>query len=169
MPIDLHVDLNSGQRPPRSLEGSYHTTLSTPGKPLRFERISGLSEEQIDELERRVVHLLERPWQKKAGRPRGLTLREALVVTCGYLRQNITEEVWADVFGVSQATVSRCITLLTPLAEQATARERPSRTAAVRAVRGAIALADGRCGRAGPGRGRRSCGPGSTRPQATAR
>ena len=38
---------------------------------MRFERISGLGEEQIDELERRVVHLLERPWQKKAGRPRG--------------------------------------------------------------------------------------------------
>jgi hypothetical protein len=110
---------------------------------LRFERISGLGEEQIDELERRVAHLLERPWQKKAGRPRGLTLREALVVTCGYLRQNITEEVWADIFGVSQATVSRCITLLTPLVEQATARERPSRTAAMRAVRGAIALVDG--------------------------
>ena len=110
---------------------------------MRFERISGLGEEQIDELERRVAHLLERPWQKKAGRPRGLTLREALVVTCGYLRQNIIEEVWAGIFDVSQATVSRCITLLTPLVEQATARERPSRTAAMRAVRGTIALVDG--------------------------
>ena len=28
---------------------------------MRFARISGLGEEQIDELERRVAHLLERP------------------------------------------------------------------------------------------------------------
>ena len=63
---------------------------------MRFERISGLGEEQIDEIESRVAHLLERPWQKEAGRPRGVTLREALVVTCGYLRQNLIEEAWAD-------------------------------------------------------------------------
>ena len=57
MPAGLHIDRNSGQRPPRSLERSYQTTLSTPEKPLRFERISGLGEEQIDELERRVALL----------------------------------------------------------------------------------------------------------------
>jgi hypothetical protein len=110
---------------------------------LRFERISGLGEEQIDELERRVVLLLEKPWQNKTGRPRGLTLREALIITCGYLRQNIIEEVWADIFGVSQATISRCISLLTSLVKRATARDRPSRTAAMQAVRGTIALVDG--------------------------
>jgi len=30
-------------------------------KPLRFERMSGLDEEQLDELENRVVGLLEEP------------------------------------------------------------------------------------------------------------
>jgi hypothetical protein len=105
--------------------------------------MSGLSEEQIDELERRVARLMKMPWNKTAGRPRGLTFREALVVTCGYLRHNIVEEVWAEVFGVAQSTISRCITLLTPLVKRATDRERPTRTAVARALKGAIALVDG--------------------------
>ncbi len=48
--------------------------------------MSGLDEEQLSELEYRVSELLEEPWDKEEGRPRELTLREALVVTCGYMR-----------------------------------------------------------------------------------
>jgi hypothetical protein len=59
------------------------------------------------------------------------------------MRQNIIEEVWAEIFDVSQATVSRCITLLTPLVEKATKRERPARADAERAVKGAVTLVDG--------------------------
>jgi len=110
---------------------------------LRFERMSGLSAEQIDEIERRIAPMLEKPWEKKTGRPRELTLREAIIVACGYMRQNIVEEVWADIFGVAQSTISRYITILTPLIERATKRDRPTRTAAESAVRGAIALVDG--------------------------
>jgi hypothetical protein len=105
--------------------------------------MSGLSKEQISELERRVTKLLTEPWDKGNGRPHGLTFREALIVTCGYMRQNITEEVWADIFGVAQSTISRYITLLTPLVEKATKRDRPTKAAAARAVRGMIALIDG--------------------------
>jgi len=76
---------------------------------LRFERMSGLDEEQLSELEYRAAGLLEKPWDKGEGRPRELTLREALVVTCGYLRQNIVEDVWADIFDVAQSTISRYI------------------------------------------------------------
>ena len=54
--------------------------------------MSGLDEEQLGELEYRVAGLLEEPWDKRDGRPRELTLQEALVVTCGYMRQNIIEE-----------------------------------------------------------------------------
>jgi len=110
---------------------------------LRFERMTGLSEEQIGELGRRVERLLEKPWDMGTGRPRGLTFREALIVTCGYMRQNITEEVWAAIFDVAQSTISRYITLLTPLVEKATKRERPTKTAAAKALRRAIALVDG--------------------------
>ena len=74
-------------------------------KPLRFDRMSGLDAEQLDALEQRVSELLEKPWDQKDGRPRELTLREALVVTSGYLRQNIIEEVWAEIFGATDVSV----------------------------------------------------------------
>ena len=46
---------------------------------MRFHRMSGLSDEQLNELESRVSELLEQPWDKGTGRPKELTLREALV------------------------------------------------------------------------------------------
>lgn len=110
---------------------------------MRFERMSGLDAEQLDELEDRVAELLEMPWDKGIGRPRELTFREALVVTCGYMRQNIVEEVWADIFDVEQSTISRIITSLTRLVEQATEEFRPMAEEAAEATKGAIALVDG--------------------------
>ena len=105
--------------------------------------MSGLDEEQLSELEYRVAGLLEEPWDKSDGRPRELTLREALVVACGYMRQNIIEDVWADIFGVGQSTISRYITFLTPFIEKATAEDRPTAEDAVEATRGSIARVDG--------------------------
>ena len=87
--------------------------------------------------------MLEEPWDKGSGRPRELTLREALIVTCGYARNNITEEIWAEIFDVDQSTISRYITFLTPLIDQATEEFRPSAEEAAEATRGAIALVDG--------------------------
>ena len=75
--------------------------------------MSGLDEKQLDELEERVAELLEEPWDKGTGRPREITFREALVITCGYMRQNIIEDVWADIFDVDQSAISRIITFLT--------------------------------------------------------
>jgi len=110
---------------------------------LRFYRMSGLDAEQLDELEACVDDLLEEPWDKGNGRPRELTLREALIVTSGYARNNITEEIWAEIFDVDQSTISRYITFLTPLIDEATAGFRPSADEAAEAARGAIALVDG--------------------------
>jgi hypothetical protein len=56
--------------------------------------MSGLTCEQLDDLEYRVGELLAEPWRKRTGRPRELTLREALIVACGYERNNIIEDVW---------------------------------------------------------------------------
>src|SRR5690349_20674933 len=103
--------------------------------PLRFARMSGLNEEQLDELEERVAELLEEPWDKSTGRPREITFRESLVITCGYMRQNIIEDVWADIFDVDQSTISRIITFLTPLIEHATADFRPGPAEAADATR----------------------------------
>ena len=105
--------------------------------------MSGLDEEQLSELECRVSELLEEPWDKEEGRPRELALREALVVTCGYMRQNIIEDVWADIFDVAQSTISRYITFLTPFVEKATEKDRPAAEDAAEATRNAIALVDG--------------------------
>jgi hypothetical protein len=110
---------------------------------LRFDRMSGLDDEQLDELEARVAELFDEPWDKGKGRPRELTLREALIVASGYARNNITEEIWAEIFDVDQSTISRHITLLTPLIDKATAEFRPSADEAAEATRGAIALVDG--------------------------
>src|SRR5436189_2717257 len=101
--------------------------------------MSGLDQEQLDELEQIVSELLREPWDKGNGRPIELSLREALIVTSGYARNNITEEIWAEIFDVDQSTISRHITFLTPLIEQATAEFRPSAEEAAEAVKGAIA------------------------------
>ena len=105
--------------------------------------MSGLSDEQLDELESRVAEQLTTPWDKGKGRPRGLTLREAIIVASGYMRQNIIEEVWAEIFGTSQPVISRAITEITPLIADATAEFRPSPEEASAAVRGQSALLDG--------------------------
>ena len=105
--------------------------------------MSGLDAEQLGELEEIVSELLEEPWDKGTGRPRELTLRDALIVTCGYARNNITEEIWAEIFDVDQSTISRYITFLTPLIDKATAEFRPSAAEAAEATRSAIALVDG--------------------------
>jgi hypothetical protein len=105
--------------------------------------MSGLDSEQLDELEPRVAARLEKPWYKGEGRPRGLSLREAIIVACGYARQNITEEVWAEIFDVSQPSISRAITIITPLIDEATEEFRPTAEDAKAVIRGAIALVDG--------------------------
>ena len=59
---------------------------------MRYDRMSGLDSEQLDELVWRIENQLEEPWHKGFGRPKDLSLREAVVVACGYVRQNITQE-----------------------------------------------------------------------------
>jgi hypothetical protein len=105
--------------------------------------MSGLSSEQLDELEDRVTELLGNPWHSGTGRPRELTLREAIIVSSGYMRQNIIEDVWAEIFDTSQPTISRIIAEITPLIEKATAEFRPAAEQAKAAVRGQTVLVDG--------------------------
>jgi len=105
--------------------------------------MSGLDSEQLDELEERVAALLGNPWDSDTGRPRGLTLREAIIVSSGYARQNIIEDVWAEIFDTSQPTISRIITEITPLIDKATAEFRPDNEEARAAARGQTVLVDG--------------------------
>jgi hypothetical protein len=105
--------------------------------------MSGLTCEQLDELAALAEDFLEEPWDKEIGRPKNLGLRDALIVACGYMRNNITEEVWAEIFGVSQSCISRYIKRLTPVIADAMKDERPTAEEATEAARGAITLVDG--------------------------
>jgi hypothetical protein len=60
--------------------------------------------------------------------------------TIMYMRHNITEECIGDLYGVSQPTISRCVTLLTPLIGDVTATDVPDATAA---TAGQSCLVDG--------------------------
>ncbi len=106
--------------------------------------MSGLDSEQLDELVRRIEAQLEEPWHKGIGRPKDLFLREAIVVACGYMRQNIIQEVWAEIFDTSQPVISQIITKLTPLIEAAGDKDRPTAEQAMEAVaREQTVLVDG--------------------------
>jgi transposase len=106
--------------------------------------MSGLDAEQVDELVLRVEEQLDESWDKRTGRPRSLTLRETIVVACGYLRQNIIQEVWAEIFGTSQPVISEIVTKFTPLIEAATEEEKPTAKDAKKdAAREQTVLVDG--------------------------
>jgi hypothetical protein len=65
------------------------------------------------------------------------------MVTLLYTRQNLIEEVIADLFGVAQATVSEIITNVTPLIARATEEFRPDAEEAKQMTRGRMVLVDG--------------------------
>ena len=106
---------------------------------MRYHRTFGLDAGQLDELEARIEDILPDPWDKGTGRPKSLSLREAIMVTLLYKRQNMIEEVIADLFGVSQGTVSEIITEFTPLIAQATEEFRPDAEEAKQMTRGRLA------------------------------
>jgi hypothetical protein len=63
-----------------------------------------MSQVQFGELLRRVEELVT--WDKGVGRPRGLTLTQGLKATLMYFKNNITEEVIAELLFVSQSVIS---------------------------------------------------------------
>lgn len=106
--------------------------------------MSGLDSEQLDELECRIEEQLDEPWNKELGRPKDLTMREAVVIACGYMRQNIIQEVWAEIFDTSQPMISQIVKKFTPLVEAATEEERPTAEEAKKAAaREQTVLVDG--------------------------
>jgi hypothetical protein len=84
---------------------------------LPSHRITGLDDEQIEELVTRLETRIE--WNREKGRPRKLTLRQTLCAILLYERQNMTQEVIGWVYGVSQAYVSTMTTFLEPHIEAA--------------------------------------------------
>ena len=111
---------------------------------MRYDRMSGLDSEQLDELVLRIEKQLDGPWDKGIGRPRSATLREAVIIASGYMRQNIIQEVWAEIFDTSQSVISGIIAKFTPLVEAVTEKDRPTAEEAKQAAaREQTVLVDG--------------------------
>jgi len=86
----------------------------TDGRPPRGERMTGLAQEQVADL---VTEVSARVgvWQRPVGRPRAMGLYRAVVLTLFLLRHNNSQDVAGELFGCSQATISRLFTRLYPL------------------------------------------------------
>ncbi|GAB3003165.1 transposase family protein [Saccharothrix stipae] len=84
---------------------------------MRYQSTTGLDHDQIQELVARIHQVLtssERP----EGRPQVLGLYRSVLLTLVLLRQNLSQTVAADWFGVSQPTVSRIFRRIAPLIGQ---------------------------------------------------
>lgn len=119
---------------------------------------TGLTKAQIAELciriEERGIKPGMRPW------PPILGLRNALTVTLTYLRRNRVQEEIAEDYGVSQPTISRAISAITPLLVQVLVEYVPT---ADDLDAGSSSWTE-RCSRAGHGPRTRICTPESIRP-----
>ena len=86
------------------------------GRPLRGESMTGLRAGQLADLIGRVREIVGYEWQEPPiGRPHVLPLPEAVVAVLFGLRHNLPDEVVAEVFGCSQATVTRYQQILQPI------------------------------------------------------
>jgi hypothetical protein len=110
------------------------------GQPPRTERMTGLSTEQLRELVTRVREVVG-PWeQPQVGRPHALPLYAAVVAVLFGLRHNLADDVVAEVFGCSQATITRYHHDLHPIIRWVT---RPEVDAAVDRAADSGVLVDG--------------------------
>jgi len=130
--------------PSRSCFDVVTTAISSkPERALRLQYTTGLDDEQLDELVARVEELLPAPWNKPKGRPKKLSLRDAVAIAVAYSRQNIIQEVLGERWNVSQELVSETITDLVPLIEEATREFVPTAQEATEAVTDRACLLDG--------------------------
>lgn len=98
---------------------------------------------QMQELVARAGEVLTEPWNKPVGRPRSLGLYHAVEVACMYLRQNGTQEFLGDLRDISQATVSRIVTVLVPIIKGVLEEFVPDVEDAIEVVQGRVVLVDG--------------------------
>jgi hypothetical protein len=110
---------------------------------LRYQRTTGLSVTQMQELVIRVGKALTEPWNKPVGRPKSLGLYRAVEVACMYVRQNATEEFLGDLRDTSQSTVSRIVTTLVPMIKAVLEEFVPDAKDAIMMVQGRVCLVDG--------------------------
>jgi DDE superfamily endonuclease/Helix-turn-helix of DDE superfamily endonuclease len=89
-----------------------------------MKAITGLDRQQLVEVAARVHAVLGPLWT--GGRPPAAGLYRSVVMVVFLLRQNATQQVVAELFGVSQSTVSRRWDLLRPVIAAALAEAVPA-------------------------------------------
>jgi hypothetical protein len=107
------------------------------------QRTSRLSEEELYEIVARVDALLAGRWDRPTGRRRALSLVYAVEATVIYLRRNHVQDVIGEFYDVSQPTISRIISILTPLVRATTACEIPGDEQVKDRIAGRVVLLDG--------------------------
>jgi hypothetical protein len=98
---------------------------------------------QMQELVSRVHDALPSPWNKKVGRPKLCNLYQAVETTCMYIRHNGTQEFLGDLRDASQSTVSRMVSMLTPIVKTVLEEFVPDAAEAIELVNGRACLVDG--------------------------
>jgi hypothetical protein len=94
------------------------------GQPPRCERMTGLRAGQLAELVGRVREIVGTEWeQPTVGRPHVLPLFTAVVAVLFGLRHNLPDDVVGEVFGCSQATITRYHDVLRPILRWVTGPE----------------------------------------------
>ena len=97
------------------------------GGPVRYQSTLGLDDVEIAELVCRIAQVL-RDRSTTRGRPRLLGLYRQVVLVLLYLRQNVSQSVLADMYGISQPTVSRIYRAVVPLLDQVLCLHEPELT-----------------------------------------
>lgn len=115
------------------------TTKSSHSEgPLPTHRTTGLDAVQFAELVLRVQDVTE--WNKEKGRPRKLTLAQAIKVTLLCDRQNLTQELVAEFYDVSQPLISTIVDYLEPIITEVLSEFVPD---PAEALAGQVAVVDG--------------------------
>jgi hypothetical protein len=99
-------------------------TTVIEGQPPRCQRMTGLSAGQLAELVGRVREIVGTEWEAPAvGRPHALPLFAAVVAVLFGLRHNMPDDVVGELFGCSQATITRYHDVLRPILRWVTGPE----------------------------------------------
>ena len=97
---------------------------------MRYQSTTGLNSDQIDELVDRIEEI-ECGRKSGHGRPVVVDLYGQVVIALVLLRQNLNQMAVADLFGISQPTVSRIYRTILPLLEQVSCLHAPDFAEAV--------------------------------------
>ncbi|GAA3461357.1 transposase family protein [Saccharothrix longispora] len=84
---------------------------------MRYQSTTGLPPADLRELTARIRQLLPDP-DRRRGRPPALSTHRSVPLTLILLRQNLPQTLAADLFGISQPTVSRTLHRIAPLIGQ---------------------------------------------------